>query len=89
MDQSAACFWNDPLAANQKRDAATITGAEANQMRRELFEIAIGQIGNDPIESFERCQPADIARFDVVNEGVRVAMQIERRDIEARAPQFK
>ena len=75
MHQSAARFWDDPLAANQERHAAAITGAEANQMRRELFEIPIGQIGDHPSESFERRQPADIARFDVVNEGVRVGWE--------------
>jgi hypothetical protein len=46
-------------------------------VRREFFEIAIGQIGDHPGESFERCQPLDIAGPDVVNERVRVAMQIE------------
>jgi hypothetical protein len=69
VHQSATRFWDDPLGANQERHAATITDAEADQMRRQLFEIAIGQIGDDPSESFERCQPADIAGPDVVNEG--------------------
>ena len=77
MHQSAARFWDDPLGANQERGAAAVTDAEADQVRRELFEIAIRQIGDDPSESFERCQPADIAGPDVVNERVRVAMQIE------------
>ena len=77
MHQSAACFWDNPLGANQERHAATITDAEADQMRRQLFEIAIGQISDDPGKSFERCQPADIASPDVVDEWLRVAMQIE------------
>ena len=51
MHQSAARFWDDPLGANQERHATTITDAEADQMRRELFEIAIGQIGDDPGDS--------------------------------------
>ena len=89
MHQSAARFWDDPLGANQERHATTITDAEADQMRRQLFEIAIGQIGDDPGESFERRQPPDIASSDVMNERVRVAMQIERRDIEPGTPQFK
>ena len=46
-------FWDDPLGANQKRHATAITDAEADQMRRQLFEIAIGQISDDPGESFE------------------------------------
>jgi hypothetical protein len=72
VHQPPARFWDDPFAANQERYATTITDAEANQMRRKLFEIAIGQIGDDPSESFERCQPADIADPDVVNERVRL-----------------
>ena len=76
VHQSATRFWDD-RGANQERHAAAVTSAEADQMSRELFEIAIGQIGDDPIESFERCQPLDIAGPDVVNERVRVAMQIE------------
>ena len=77
MHQSAARFWDDPLGANQERHAAAITGAEADQVRRQLFEISIRQIGDDPSESFERRELADIAGPDVVNEWVRVAMQIE------------
>jgi hypothetical protein len=84
VHQSATRFWDDPLGANQERHAATITDAEADQMRRQPFEIAIGQIGDDPSESFERCEPTDIAGPDIVNERVRVAMQVERRDIEPR-----
>ncbi len=77
MHQSAARFWDDPLGANQEGHATTITDAEADHVRGELFEIAIGQIGDDRSESFERCQPADVDGPDVMNERVCVAMQIE------------
>jgi hypothetical protein len=42
VHQPAARFWDNPLRAGQESDVATITGAEADQMRRHLFEIAIG-----------------------------------------------
>ena len=77
VHQSAARFWDDPLGTDQERHAAAITDAEADQMCRQLLEIALGQIGDDPGESFERCQSADISNSDVVNERVRVAIQIE------------
>ena len=77
VHQSATRFWDDPLGANQERHAATITDAEADQKCRQLLEIAIGQIGDDPGESFERCQSADISNSDVGYERVRVAIQIE------------
>jgi hypothetical protein len=73
VHQPAARFWDDPLCANQERHATTITGPEADQMRRQLLKIAIRQIGDDPGESFERRQPTDIADADVVNERVHVA----------------
>ena len=55
MHQRPACFWDDPLGANQERYPASIADPKADQMRRELFKIAIGQIGNDPGETCERC----------------------------------
>ena len=67
---------DDPLGTDQERHAAAITDAEADQMfassSRSLWEI-----GDDPGESFERCQSADISNSDVVNQRVRVAIQIE------------
>ena len=77
VHQSAARFWDDPLGTDQERHAAAITDAEADQMCRQLLEIAIGQIGDDTRESFERCQSADISNSDVVNEQLRVTIQIE------------
>jgi hypothetical protein len=61
VHQSAARFWDDPLGTDQERHAAAITDAKADQMRRQLLEVATGQIGDDPGESFERCQSADIS----------------------------
>ena len=51
-------------------------------MRRQLRKIAIRQIGDGPIESFERRQPADIALLDIGNERIRVTVKIKRRDLE-------
>ena len=48
MHQPRSRFWDDPLGANQERYPASIADPKADQMRRELFKIAIGQIGDDP-----------------------------------------
>ena len=77
MEEVAPGLRNQPLGSHQESDAAAIASTEPRQMRRQLGEIAIGQVGDHPSESFERCQPADIAGPDVVNERVRIAMQIE------------
>ena len=74
---------------DQERHAATVAGAESEQMHRQLLKLLIGQIGDDACESFERLELADVADIDVRNERVRVAMQIKRRDIGAGAAQFK
>ena len=58
-------------------------------MRRQFFKIAIRQIRDDPLESFERRQPTDIALLDVGNERIRVTVKIKRRDFEAGAAQLK
>jgi hypothetical protein len=63
VHQRAARLGNNPHCAEQERHA------EADQLRRQFLEIAIRQIRDDPRESLERRQPADIALLDVGKRG--------------------
>jgi hypothetical protein len=89
VHQLAARFGDDPFGAKQKRHCATVAGPEADQMRRQFLKIAIRQISDDPRESFEHRQPADIALLDVGNKRIRVMAMIKRGDLETGAAQFK
>jgi len=77
VHQSAARFWDDPLGANQECHAAAITDAEADQMRRQFLEIAVGQVGHHEVEALERRELTDVAYPDVVNERIHVAAQVK------------
>jgi hypothetical protein len=89
VHQPAARLGKNPLGAEQERRAAMVADAEADQMRRQFLKIAIRQIRDDPRESFERRQPADVAESDVGNQRILVTAMIERRDLESGAAQFK
>jgi hypothetical protein len=81
--------WERSLRAEQERHGATVADAEADQMRRQFLKIAMRQIRDDPRESFERRQPADVAESDIGNQRMLVTAMIERRDLESGAAQFK
>ncbi len=82
------CSWTRRLAGAAESNPTRLAPGERRRSDREHRAASdapsartersrIGEVGDHPSESFERCQPADIADLDVLDERVRIAMQIE------------